>query len=342
MFSGIGGFELGIERATNRESRRCEREARPNGGQSLFNGRVKPSTCSTEGEQQPWECIGYSEIDKYAIQIYERHFKHKNYGNARDIVQLPDFDLLVGGFPCQSFSIAGKRQGFNDTRGTLFFEIARILQIKKPKWVLLENVKGLLSHDNFRTITEIFRVLSELGYTVSWEVLNSKHFSVPQNRERIFIFGFRDGCKREVFPIGENDNAYNDGSRGAEPETKLAVAITTKEGGRKENNFISIPTNTKLGYDIAEEKEDGIRLQFENSKTARGRVVKGASQALQTSGQVGILENSKIRRLTPVECERLQGFPDGWTEGISDTQRYKCLGNAVTVNVIEAIFKKII
>ena len=312
MFSGIGGFELGIERATNRESRRCEREARPNGGQSLFNGRVKPSTCSTEGEQQPWECIGYSEIDKYAIQIYERHFKHKNYGNARDIVQLPDFDLLVGGFPCQSFSIAGKRQGFNDTRGTLFFEIARILQIKKPKWVLLENVKGLLSHDNFRTITEIFRVLSELGYTVSWEVLNSKHFSVPQNRERIFIFGFRDGCKREVFPIGES-SGWN-----FEPQTE-----PLGEGQRIRGDYPSVDSRT--------------------GSTARGQHL--ISQALAQRDYKGgnnLLDNGmKIRRLTPVECERLQGFPDGWTEGVSDTQRYKCLGNAVTVNVIEAIIGKL-
>jgi len=158
MFSGIGGFELGIKRATINQ----------------------------------WECIGYSEIDKYAIQIYERHFKHKNYGDATRInsKRLPDFDLLVGGFPCQAFSVAGKRRGFKDTRGTLFFEIVRILKVKKPKYILLENVKGLLSHDNGRTFQTIIGVLADIGYNVEWQVLNSKDFGVPQNRERVFIIGY--------------------------------------------------------------------------------------------------------------------------------------------------------
>jgi len=117
---------------------------------------------------------------------------------------------------------------------------------------------------------------------------------------------------------------------------------TSGGGGTSNRPHIIIPTNTKLGYDIAEEKKDGIRLQFEKSKTARARVVKGNSQALQAGGQIGVLDNMKIRRLTPTECERLQGFPDGWTEGFSDTQKYKMMGNAVTTKVIKAIGEKLI
>ena len=167
MFSGIGGFELGIKQS----------------GVDM-------------------ECVGYSEIDKYARSIYERRFpNHVNWGDATEInpKELPDFDLLVGGFPCQAFSLAGKRKGFDDTRGTLFFEIARILEEKKPSYLLLENVKGLLSHDHGNTFKTMLGILADLGYDVEWEVLNSKYL-VPQNRERIFIKGyFRERCGGEIF-----------------------------------------------------------------------------------------------------------------------------------------------
>lgn len=175
MFSGIGGFELGIQKA-------C-----------------------TEAE-----CIGFSEIDKYAIKVYLQHFPtHKNFGDARRIVpeELPDFDMLCGGFPCQAFSIAGKRGGFEDTRGTLFHEIARIARAKRPKLLFLENVKGLLSHDKGRTFGTILSTFSDLGYFLEWQVLNSKDFGVPQNRERVFIIGHLGGQSgRQVFPIsGTNE-----------------------------------------------------------------------------------------------------------------------------------------
>lgn len=150
-------------------------------------------------------CVGYSEIDKHAIKIYQKHFPtHKNYGDITQIDEkkLPDFDALVGGFPCQSFSIAGKRKGFDDTRGTMFFEICRILKQKQPRLVLFENVKGLLSHDQGRTFTTIIASLDELGYDLQWQLLNSKNFGVPQNRERVFIVGHLRGSRRpEVFPF---------------------------------------------------------------------------------------------------------------------------------------------
>jgi len=288
-FSGIGGFELGIKQAYENIQRTQRVQQR---------GLDRNRNVSNSGEQclasKPF-CVGYSEIDKYAQQIYQSHFPtHKNYGDITSIVaeDLPDFDLLVGGFPCQSFSIAGKRGGFNDTRGTMFFELARILRAKQPRLFVFENVKGLLSHDGGRTFATIIQTLDELGYDCQWQVLNSKNHGVPQNRERVFIIGHSRGTSRpEVFPFGDN------------PETTPIVS------GQCSN------TLTTRYY----------------GGQANGTYVTESEQYAQ-----------KIRRLTPTECERLQGFPDGWTGGVSDTQRYKTLGNAVTVNVVGDIFEKIL
>jgi DNA (cytosine-5)-methyltransferase 1 len=313
-FSGIGGFELGIEEAMKKLG-------------------------FTE-----YECVGYSEIDKYAQEIYKKHFpSHKNYGDITKIVegQLPDFDLLVGGFPCQAFSIAGKRKGFEDTRGTLFFDIARILKCKRPRRIILENVKGLLSHDNGRTFTTIVRTLDELGYDVQWQVLNSKNHGVPQNRERIIIVGHIRGSGRpKVFPIAESNRGTQE-ARDTERK-KVANTLRAKLGGPDLENsyFIPIPEATKKGYAEARPGQS-INLAVLGSKTRRGRV-SDIAQTLDTGMQQHtIAKGGGIRRLTPKECERLQGFPDNWTEGISDTQRYKCLGNAVTVNVIRDVAEKI-
>lgn len=206
LFTGIGGFELGIDQAYEilyqRSAGTQEQEDHSDGNSPHASG---------EHSWKPPSCVGYSEIDKHAIQTYQKHYpKHKNYGDIKLIneKELPDFDLLVGGFPCQAFSIAGKRKGFEDTRGTLFFDIARILKSKKPRRILLENVKGLLSHDNGDTFKVIITTLTKLGYDIQWQVLNSKNFGVPQNRERVFIVGHLRGTGRpSVFPIElENDN----------------------------------------------------------------------------------------------------------------------------------------
>jgi len=299
MFSGIGGFELGIQNIFRAKERQHETKDSTGLGQR----RMEHKRSARLG------CVGYSEIDKYAIQIYQKHFGgHKNYGSATDINtnELPYFDLLVGGFPCQAFSIAGKREGFHDTRGTLFFEIARILRDKRPRCFLLENVKGLLSHDSGKTFQTILKVLTDIGYRVEWQVLNSKNFGVPQNRERVFIVGYprREG-RRQVFPIGE----------------------TTGENTRKVKRR-QFDMSGK-GYHSQQDRlynPEGVMCCLPNSNP---------------DNKI-LLDTPRIRRLTPTECERLQGFPDGWTEGISDTRRYKCLGNAVTVNVIEAIMERII
>jgi DNA (cytosine-5)-methyltransferase 1 len=180
LFSGIGGFELGFENSSSQ----------------------KPET---NPSQSRFQCVGFSEIDALATKIYQRHFPdHKAFGEIEslNISALPKIDLLVGGFPCQSFSMAGLRGGFEDKRGYLFFSIARILDKKQPRFVLLENVQGLLSHEGGETFRQILAVLDELGYDLQWQVLNSKDFGVPQNRKRIYIVGhLRETCRPEIFPL---------------------------------------------------------------------------------------------------------------------------------------------
>ena len=151
-----------------------------------------------------FECVGYCEIDKYARQAYEAMYDTRGelfFEDARKIVpeQLPDIDLICGGFPCQSFSIAGARKGFDDIRGTLFFEIARIAAVKRPEFLLLENVQGILNHDKGGTFETILSALDGLGYDVAWQVLNSKNFKVPQSRNRVYIVGcLGEKCRGEV------------------------------------------------------------------------------------------------------------------------------------------------
>ncbi len=364
LFSGIGGFHKGFEQA---------------------------------GYEFEW--VGFSEIDKYASAVYKHRFPNaKALGDITAIQpgrDLPNhIDILCGGFPCQAFSVAGKRKGFDDTRGTLFFEIARLLRhyIKTGKPInhfVLENVKGLLSHDNGRTFSTIYKVLTDLGYTVECQLLNTR-WVLPQNRERIYIVGhIGRGSRSKVFPIRESDSLLQKRRktrqasrqysttitqnlmRGAHSggETLIQVGNVDKKGhnsiwGRVyDTNGISstlnsegggmgaktglyrIPEATKKGY--AEAKVgDSINLSVPNSKTRRGRIGKGEAQTLDTGMQQYTIDKTAIRRLTPIECERLQGFPDDWTayagnHKISDTQRYKMCGNAVSVPVVELVATKI-
>lgn len=318
-FSGIGGFSLGMP---------------PN-----------------------WECVGYSEIDKYAIQIYEKHFKHQNFGDITKInaSELPDFDLFCGGFPCQAFSIAGKRRGFDDTRGTLFFDIARILKEKQPRLCLLENVKGLLSHDNGRTFKTIIATLTEVGYDIQWQVLNSKNHGVPQNRERVFIIGHLRGTPRpKVFPFGYDAGKVNKevkrerittsrtrnfgSSAQLHSPDEICSTLTYSMGTGGNNVPCVLDSKAKTGF-------YAVLISNRINKRQNGRIIKEDGEpsfTLTTQNMHGVSDGTKIRRFTPTECERLQGFDDGWTEGLSDTQRYKTLGNAVTVNVIKEIISKLI
>jgi DNA (cytosine-5)-methyltransferase 1 len=323
LFSGIGGFELGIQQAYEDIISNPKQVSKQ---ESLSEGENN-MLLTSEGDRKDWNehptCIGYSEIDKYAIQVYEKHFKHKNYGDCTKIItsELPDFDLLVGGFPCQAFSIAGKRRGFDEARGTLFFDIARILADKKPRNFILENVKGLLSHDSGRTFTTIIRILSTMGYFVEWQVLNAKNFGVPQNRERVFIVGHLGGQpRRKVFPITKGDGLD------IQQTEELPMQISN-----------TIRTNYSNGFSnetYIQSNESGLQeiRDFTNNTDSRG------GQTYPT--------DIRIRRLTPKECERLMGYPDDWTlEGtqgkISDTQRYKMCGNGIVSNVVKEVVSRL-
>lgn len=228
LFAGIGGFRMGLE--------------------SLGH-----------------HCVGFCEIDKFARTSYKAIYDTEGDIEFHDIRNVTTdairgigrVDLICGGFPCQAFSIAGNRRGFEDTRGTLFFEVARFASILRPKYLFLENVKGLLSHDNGTTFETILRTLDELGYDVEWQVLNSKDFGVPQNRERVFLIGHsRRICTRNVFPLrGESPTAeslkpkrlgnLNPSGRGMNGEVyqvdALSPTVTTNKG---EGSKIAIPVLT--------------------------------------------------------------------------------------------------
>lgn len=259
LFAGIGGFRLGLERA---------------------------------GHEVVWA----NEWDKQACDTYDKNFKDKGHLiDRRDLTiipagDIPAHDLIVGGFPCQAFSIAGKRLGFEETRGTLFFEILRIARHHRTPYLFLENVKGLLNHDGGRTFDTIIRALDESGYDCGWQVLNSKHFGVPQNRERIFIICHLRGVTRpEVFPLG---------------------------------------SSTETSFELPGQQSNTLTTRYYGGQANGTYVIERQL-------------NAQIRRLTPIECERLQGFPDNWTSEANEPQRYKQLGNAVTVNVIEAIARRL-
>ena len=454
LFSGIGGFEIGLENS-----------------------------------KYEFECIGYSEVDKYAESIYRKQFpNHIGYGDATKIKtnELPDFDLLVGGFPCftpdtliqtdkgikpitdvkngdkvlthknrympiinkmvkpyndigykiiiddieikctpehpfytynngkptwkkakdltkqdycfipkkaenydnirynthdidgswieiknittygiddlvynlevkndnsytangiavhncQAFSIAGHRMGFDDARGTLFFEIARILRDKRPQYFILENVRNLLSHDGGRTFKTIIKILADMGYYVEWEVYNSKDYQTPQRRERIFIKGYhRTGSGRKILPFRKNSRK----SMEIKPIQLNNHKKTYQDGRIYDFNGASICLNAR-GNNGWYQISDTEYMPVTKTGDAFALTTRHRSMPLKKHQDNYVISSkNRARKLTPIECERLQKFPDNWTkygkdgEIISDTQRYKCIGNAVTTSVITAI-----
>lgn len=430
LFSGIGGFEQGLDKL---------------GG----------------------NCAMASEIDKFANKSYKALYGRETVGDITKVnsEDVPDHDLLVGGFPCQTFSLAGHRKGFDDIRGTLFFQMARIAKEKQPKVILAENVKGLVNHDKGRTLDVIVKTLNDIGYRVDFEVLNSKFFGVPQNRERIYIIGIREDLiknepwviegntvvpksKQRIskyegiktfnfnFPKQENTTAilrdilepnvdekyyiskdktdklikqleeqkmttegidkdypkmvghadikghsilkrvYHTGSVGptlnampggnrepkiAEEQAKLNIVGHSGSGGQKghiydDKGLISCLTATdyKQPKQIATEIRPVLTPDRENKRQDGRRFKEDGEEAYTLTSQdrhgVALSEDNgkyRIRKLTPLECFRAQGFPDSVYKtlvdaGISNSQLYKQIGNAVTVNVIEAIGKELL
>ena len=316
------------------------------------------------------ECIGYSEIDKHAIKLYSAWYNDEcNFGDITKIEaeKLPDFELLVGGFPCQAFSIAGKRGGFNDTRGTIFFDFARIMKAKKPKFAIFENVKGLLSHDGGKTYETMLRTLDELGYDAQWATLNTKFHGLPQNRERVYIVAnLRERSSTKILFERGNDSA----DKVERTEQSIIGAMTglykigdidglnTQYSRVYDSEGISATINAQgggLGAKTGLYKVGAIDGVFRLKQGNRVYGVNGKARTICAEGggyggYTGLYTNSeqtKVRRLTPKECFRLQGFKDemvelGYKLGISDTQLYKMAGNAVSVPVVEWVAQRVL
>lgn len=350
LFSGIGGFSLAMQRA----------------GIEIDKHYT-------------------SEVDKYAEQIYKRQFPRSI--RLGDVTKIGNehgkIDLITGGFPCQSFSIAGKRGGFEDTRGTLFFEIERLARFYKPSYMVLENVKGLFSHDGGNTVRVILDKLRRLDYSVQLILCNTVDFGIPQNRERVFfictargkrkpeISGIRER-KTETIKLDELTTGQSQGYRVYDPKgssvtlageaggvgakTGLYAFVKNGENMELRENANCLDANYYKGLDAHQQRTGVMAVCTPDIKVKNqnGRIIKDPDDpmfTLSVRDRHGIYDGTIIRRLTPVECERLQDYKDNWTQyginekgeqvEISDTQRYKTLGNSITVKVAEEIFKTI-
>lgn len=285
-------------------------------------------------QTQAVEVVFSSEINDFSIKTYRANFGDTPCGDITAIKadDIPDHDILVGGFPCQAFSQAGLKKGFNDTRGTLFFEIARILEAKRPRSFLLENVKNLVGHDHGRTFAVIKNELERLGYAVKTKVLAARDFGVPQNRERIYIVGFDKSkvlnCADFEFPEPSNIPTRLGDILEAQVDDKYTISDTLWQGHqrRKQDNKAA---GKGFGYSL-------FTADSPYANTISARYYKDGSEIL-------IAQNGRNpRKITPREAARLQGFPDNFRIVVSDTQAYRQFGNSVAVPVIHAIAQKII
>ena len=359
LFAGVGGFHKGLQQAN--KALHKEAEGNSTNIDSPSWGKQKYSSANSR-----FKCVWANEWNKHAVSIYKARFPQTPL-NTEDIRlvkanDIPKADLLCAGFPCQAFSLAGKRKGFEEARGTLFYEICRIAKAKRIPYLLLENVKGLLSAQDHYAFAEVLYCLDELGYCLQWQVLNSKDCGVPQNRERVFIVGCL-GEKRfkQVFPLGESDEIF--GTKHKPQNISNTITARYYKRGKtdtfiQEGGIVSCALRQRDRHDREEIRQQQLELRQDNvansltsfekdsmvldrlytmGNAKPGRSCLGAYRTPEIGNEFG-----SIRRLTPIECERLQGFPDNWTAGLSDTQRYKCMGNAVTVNVVEAIGRKML
>lgn len=323
LFSGIGGFALRLRQA------------------------------GIEFEEH-W----FSEIDKNAINIYKKHFPNaKELGDVRAI---RDFfgikaDIITFGFPCQDLSVAGKRRGLAGDRSGLFFEAMRIIRELKPQYFIFENVKGLLTNNGGADYVRCLREIADIGlYECEWQLVNTS-WVLPQNRERIYFVGYIGGKSRsQIFPI-EKQGKQNTQRNNGEVKQLLNIVNSGNWENPQRGRIYSVEgicpaLNCCGGGGLEPKIVVPVLTPTREEKRQNGRRFKNngdPSFTLTTQDQHGIFNGVDIRKLTPLECERLQGFPDGWTEygadgkKISDSARYKALGNAVTVNFPRMIGEKL-
>jgi DNA (cytosine-5)-methyltransferase 1 len=281
-------------------------------------------------EELGGDCVFSSEWDKFSQQTYEANFGEIPHGDITEIdaKDIPKHDLLVGGFPCQAFSQAGLKKGFKDTRGTMFFEIARILDHHKPKAILLENVKGLRGHDKGNTFKTIISILNELGYqTLESTVLNAKHFGLPQNRERIFIVGYKKHVNFQFPQPPMIDTRLGDILDKKIPD-KYTISDRLWEGAQRRKEKYK-EKGYGFGYSL-------FNKESKYTSTISARYYKDGAEIWIDQGK------KNPRKLTPNEARKLQGFPEGFIIPVSDGQAYKQFGNAVPVPVIRAIAERMV
>ena len=324
LFAGIGGFRLG---------------AQNNNGKCVFS----------------------SEWDKFAIRTYEKNFGEVPFGDITEIEAkiIPDHDILFGGFPCQPFSYSGKNEGFKDnTRGTLFFDILRILEIKKPKMFLLENVKGLKSHNKGKTLQTILDALEKLGYDLHWEILKSIDYGLPQMRERWYCVGSLDKIDFSFPEKNTKKVTLKDIINTKEDSERLKLSDfeierinyhfknVTDDKQRVEHDSSKYAPNTKKGKHgvYSFQKSDGS-LRFHVGDRAKTQIQEAFYCTLDSYSPTIIANRvPKLwdigRKLSVLESQRLQGFPDRFEFPVSDNQAYKQLGNSVSVPVVELIIKE--
>ncbi|MFN3941870.1 MAG: DNA cytosine methyltransferase [Flavobacterium sp.] len=291
-------------------------------------------------------CVFASEWDKFAAETYDKNFHVKPYGDITQISEkdIPKHDILCGGFPCQAFSISGKQKGFDDTRGTLFFDIARIANFHQPKVLFLENVKNLAKHDQGKTLKTIIKTLEDLDYSVHIKVLNSSNFGLPQNRERVYIVAFHTSLNSSSFkfPNPPNNPICLEDILENNPSNAKVI----------ERNDVVIYKNYSVTNSLFSEMEllnKPIQIGKVNKGGQGERIYHTLGHAITLSaygGGVGsktglYLVDGKIRKLSPRECARVQGFPDSFILNASDIQSYKQFGNSVSVNVLQHILIEI-
>lgn len=295
------------------------------------------------------KCVFSSEIDRYSRQTYQVNFGDIPRGDITLISanEIPDHDILTAGFPCQAFSIAGRKKGFEDSRGTLFFEIARIIKEKKPKAFFLENVKGLMSHHQGKTINIILDILrNDLNYFVpDPQIINAKNFGVPQNRERVFIVGFRQDLDIDCFEYPTSNLAI---PKFIDVKEKNPVSIKYYLSNQYLNTLIAHKQRHQdkgngFGYSIIEDNSIANSIVIGGMGKERNLVVdKRITDFTPVTRIKGDVNREGIRRMTPREWARLQGFPESFKIEVSDAQAYKQFANSVAIPAIQSMGYKII
>jgi len=302
------------------------------------------------------------DINKYAKQSFLANHTTETWFDdikKRDPKKTPYCDLYVAGFPCQAFSVAGKRKGFEDTRGTLFFDLFKYIDIKRPKYFVLENVKGLMGHDKGNTFRVIMDSLERLNYTIYHKVLNTKHYGIPQNRERLFIVGFRESHEFEWPESVELKETIEDfletnvDKRFYLTSQRIKKLEEYNERNKKKGNgfrakFHNVVKDIMSCLKVGGSGSSDLIEWIADVRTDQGiRIRKNRMSPCLTTSSTPIIKQRKIRRLTPLECLRLQGFPDSFHQncvdaGVSDSQIYKQAGNSMTVNVMMALLNEIL